>query len=149
MPTGSFGWGGLMLQDPKPPMNPKETSLITHPDASMKMYDIIKKTKQNNKIIEIIIEIMMKNKSKKWTTDTVLSVKRMQNTTLTQWCHDVNRIHLPSSQSQGNCLYQWHKSQTMTDRSEENQRIYIYIYIYCFVLAKVVSFFLYIYTIWW
>ena len=40
MPTGSFGWGGLMLQDPKPPMNPKETSLMTHPDASTKMYDI-------------------------------------------------------------------------------------------------------------
>ena len=39
MSTGSFGWGGLMLQDPKPPMNPKETSLI-HPDPSMKMYDI-------------------------------------------------------------------------------------------------------------
>ena len=31
-----------MLQDPKPPMNPKETSLMTHPDASMKMYDINK-----------------------------------------------------------------------------------------------------------
>ena len=29
-----------MLQDPKPRMNPKETSLMTHPDASMKMYDI-------------------------------------------------------------------------------------------------------------
>ncbi len=24
-----------MLQDPKPPMNPKETSLTTHPDASI------------------------------------------------------------------------------------------------------------------
>ena len=32
-----------MLQDPKPPMKPKETSLMTHPDASMKMYDINKK----------------------------------------------------------------------------------------------------------
>ena len=32
-----------MLQDPKPPMNPKETSLTTHPDESMKMYDIKKK----------------------------------------------------------------------------------------------------------
>ena len=31
---------GLMLQDPKPPVNPKETSLMTHPNASMKMYDI-------------------------------------------------------------------------------------------------------------
>ena len=40
MPTGSFGWGGLMLKDPKLPMNPKETSLITNSDASMKMYDI-------------------------------------------------------------------------------------------------------------
>ena len=40
MPTGSFGRGGLMLQDPKPPMNPKETSLMTHPDASTKMHDI-------------------------------------------------------------------------------------------------------------
>ena len=29
-----------MLQDPKPPVNQKETSLMTHPDASMKMYDI-------------------------------------------------------------------------------------------------------------
>ena len=29
-----------MLQDLKPSMNPKETSLMTHPDASMKMYDI-------------------------------------------------------------------------------------------------------------
>ena len=29
-----------MLQNPKAPMNPKETSLMTHPDASMKMYDI-------------------------------------------------------------------------------------------------------------
>ena len=47
MPTGSFGRGGLMLQDLKPPMNPKETSLMTHPDASMKMYDI--KKKKNNK----------------------------------------------------------------------------------------------------
>ena len=37
MPTGS---GGLILQDPKPPVNPKETSLMTHPNASMKMYDI-------------------------------------------------------------------------------------------------------------
>ena len=37
MPTGSFGRGGLMLQDPKPSMNPKETSLMTHPDAEMKM----------------------------------------------------------------------------------------------------------------
>ena len=43
MPTGSFGWGGLMLQDPTP-MNPKETSLMTHADASMKMYDINKKS---------------------------------------------------------------------------------------------------------
>ena len=34
-----------MLQDPNlPPMNPKETSLMTHPDASMKMYDINKLT---------------------------------------------------------------------------------------------------------
>ena len=32
--------GGLTLQDPKPPMNPKETSLTIHLDASMKMYDI-------------------------------------------------------------------------------------------------------------
>ena len=31
-----------MLQDPKPAMNPKETSLMTHPDASTKMYDIKK-----------------------------------------------------------------------------------------------------------
>ena len=31
-----------MLQDPKAPMNPKETSLMTHPDASMKMCDINK-----------------------------------------------------------------------------------------------------------
>ena len=37
MPTGSFGRRGLMLQDLKPTMNPKETSLRTHPDASMKM----------------------------------------------------------------------------------------------------------------
>ena len=44
MPTGSFGRKGLMLQDPKPPMNLKETSLTTHPDASMKMNDINKKT---------------------------------------------------------------------------------------------------------
>ena len=29
-----------MLQDLKPHMNPKETSLMTHPDASMKMYDM-------------------------------------------------------------------------------------------------------------
>ena len=42
MPTGSFGQGGLMLQDPKPPVNSKETSLMTHPDASMKMNDISK-----------------------------------------------------------------------------------------------------------
>ena len=42
MPTGSFGRGGLMLQDRKPLMNPKETSQMTHPDASMKMYDINK-----------------------------------------------------------------------------------------------------------
>ena len=40
MPTGSFGWGGLMLKDPKPPMIPKETSLTTHPEASTKMYGI-------------------------------------------------------------------------------------------------------------
>ena len=40
MPTGSFGQGGLMLQDLKPPVNPKETSVMTHPDSSMKMYDI-------------------------------------------------------------------------------------------------------------
>ena len=41
MPTGSFRRGGLMLQDPPPaPMNSKETSLMTHPDASMMMYDI-------------------------------------------------------------------------------------------------------------
>ena len=31
-----------MLQETKPPMNPKETSLMTHPDASMKMYDLNK-----------------------------------------------------------------------------------------------------------
>ena len=42
MPTGSFGWGGLMLLDLNPPMNPKETSLMTHPNASMKMYNINK-----------------------------------------------------------------------------------------------------------
>ena len=42
MPTGSFGWGGLMLKDPKPPMIPKETSLTTHPEASTKMYGIKK-----------------------------------------------------------------------------------------------------------
>ena len=29
-----------MLQDPKPLMNPKETSLMTHPDTSTKMEDI-------------------------------------------------------------------------------------------------------------
>ena len=40
MQTGSFGRGGMMLQDPKPPVNPKETSLMTHPDASIKMYNI-------------------------------------------------------------------------------------------------------------
>ena len=40
MPTGSFGREGLMLQDPKPLMNLKEISLMTHPDTSMKMYDI-------------------------------------------------------------------------------------------------------------
>ena len=34
-----------MLQVPKPPINPKETSLMTHPDASMKMYDINLKKK--------------------------------------------------------------------------------------------------------
>ena len=39
-PTESFGQGGLMLRDSKHPMNPKETSLITHPNASMKMHDI-------------------------------------------------------------------------------------------------------------
>ena len=33
-----------MLQDPKPPVNPKETSLKTYPDVSMKMYDISKET---------------------------------------------------------------------------------------------------------
>ena len=46
MPTGSFGQGGLMLQDPKHPhpVNPKEASLMTHPDVSMKMYDINKYT---------------------------------------------------------------------------------------------------------
>ena len=38
MPTGSFGWGRLMLQDPKPPVNPKETSLMTHPNASIRIY---------------------------------------------------------------------------------------------------------------
>ena len=48
IPNGSFGWGGLMLQDPKPPMNPKETSLMTHPDAPMKMYDINKKHIMND-----------------------------------------------------------------------------------------------------
>ena len=48
MPTGSFGRGGLMLQDPKPPVNPKETSLMTHPDALMKMYDINKLFNINN-----------------------------------------------------------------------------------------------------
>ena len=40
MPTGSFGRGGLVLQDPKPSGNPKESSLMTHPDAFLKMYDI-------------------------------------------------------------------------------------------------------------
>ena len=40
MPTESFGRGGLILQDPKPPVNSKEISLMTHPDASMKMYDM-------------------------------------------------------------------------------------------------------------
>ena len=40
MLTGSFGCGGLMLEDPKPPMNLKETSLTTHLDASTKMYGI-------------------------------------------------------------------------------------------------------------
>ena len=34
--------------EPPPPTNPKETSLMTHPDASMKMYDM-------NKIYIIII----------------------------------------------------------------------------------------------
>ena len=42
MPTGSFGWGGLMLKDPKPPMIPKETSVTTHREASTKMYGIKK-----------------------------------------------------------------------------------------------------------
>ena len=32
--------GSLMSQDLKPSVNPKETSLMTHPDVSMKMYDI-------------------------------------------------------------------------------------------------------------
>ena len=50
MPTGSFGWGGLMLKDPKPPMNPKETSLTTHPEASTQMYGIKKKLNQKIKI---------------------------------------------------------------------------------------------------
>ena len=36
MPTGSFGRGGLMLQDPKPSMDPKETSLMIHPDVSIR-----------------------------------------------------------------------------------------------------------------
>ena len=40
MPTGSFGRGGLMLQDPKPPVDPKETSLMIHPNASIRMYNI-------------------------------------------------------------------------------------------------------------
>ena len=40
MPTGSFGQGALMLQDLKSSVNPKESSLMTHRDASMKMYDI-------------------------------------------------------------------------------------------------------------
>ena len=33
---------GSDVARPDPPMNPKETSLMTHPDASMKMYDINK-----------------------------------------------------------------------------------------------------------
>ena len=32
-----------MLKDPKPPMNQKETSLTTYPEASTKMYGIKKK----------------------------------------------------------------------------------------------------------
>ena len=40
IPTGSFGREGLKLQDPKFPVNTKETSLMTHPDASMNMSDI-------------------------------------------------------------------------------------------------------------
>ena len=47
MPTGSFEWGGLMLQDLKPPMNPKEKSLMTHPDASTKIYDINRQIKKS------------------------------------------------------------------------------------------------------
>ena len=62
MPTGSFGWGGLMLQDPKPPMIPNETSLLSYPDASMKMYDINKynnqKTNSKNEIFLLIIFVI-------------------------------------------------------------------------------------------
>ena len=40
IPTGSFGRGCLVLQDPKSPVNTKGTSLMIHPDASMKIYHI-------------------------------------------------------------------------------------------------------------
>ena len=55
MPTGSFGCGVLMLQDPKPLMNPKETSLMTHPDASMKMYDIDQKVTQGYFLCKLLM----------------------------------------------------------------------------------------------
>ena len=42
-----------MLQDLKPPMNPKETSLMTHPDASIKMYDI-----SQNKFIILLLALV-------------------------------------------------------------------------------------------
>ena len=38
MQTGLFGRGGQMVQDPKLPVNQKETSLTTHPDASIRIY---------------------------------------------------------------------------------------------------------------
>ena len=44
-----------MLKDPKPPMNPKETSLTTHPEASTKMYGIKKKFAHSEVVSSIAI----------------------------------------------------------------------------------------------
>ena len=78
MPTVSFGWGGLMLKDPKPPMNPKETSLTTHPEASTKMYGINKwKRGFNNRSDHEKLDLSLYFSLKNWTNQAKRNVLKI------------------------------------------------------------------------
>ena len=51
---------GSDVARPETPLNPKETSLMTHPNASMKMYDIKKMNKIFEKLLKYFKTILLK-----------------------------------------------------------------------------------------